>query len=221
MPKVTQAYFENKRSLILDAAERICTEKPLYLLTMKDVIKEAGLSTGAVYASFADIDELIAALFNRLESGENYEEEARRILQEHDAPEAKLRAFCAYMISLLRQNAATHGKLIFGLATILEDSARREKLQYKIKEAGMYAFVLGELVKVIDANIQNGYFVPKTNRDSILMMIFAFFDGFLRDHVLINCYDAEIPFGVNWNEKDLAETFAAAILFLLETNQKE
>ena len=49
MPKVNEAYISEKKQVILDATFRICMRKPVYQVTMKDVIKETGMSQGGIY----------------------------------------------------------------------------------------------------------------------------------------------------------------------------
>lgn len=42
MPKVKDEHLQDKRELILDAAYRISMQKPVYAITMKDIITEIG-----------------------------------------------------------------------------------------------------------------------------------------------------------------------------------
>ena len=65
MPKVTEDYINKKRAEIIDAAFIIFQQKPLYEMTMLDVIKQAGLSKGGIYRYFSDIDDVIIELINR------------------------------------------------------------------------------------------------------------------------------------------------------------
>jgi AcrR family transcriptional regulator len=64
MPKVKERYIEEKKAQKLDAAFIIFERKPLYEMTMLDVIKEAGLSKCGIYRYYNDIDEVIIALVN-------------------------------------------------------------------------------------------------------------------------------------------------------------
>ena len=49
MPKVSDAYFEKKRNEILDAAYAVAMEKPVYTVSMRDIIQRSGLSQGGIY----------------------------------------------------------------------------------------------------------------------------------------------------------------------------
>ena len=59
MPKVTQEYIDKKRESIVDAAYRVCLRKPVQMVNIMDVITEAGLSQGAIYRYYANLDEIL------------------------------------------------------------------------------------------------------------------------------------------------------------------
>ena len=62
MPRVSEAHLAARRRQILDAA-RVCFARAgFHRATMHDVVREAGLSAGAVYRYFRGKQELIAAL---------------------------------------------------------------------------------------------------------------------------------------------------------------
>ena len=62
MPKVTEAHRESRREQILIAAWKCFSRKGFHSTSMADVIKEAGLSAGAVYLYFRSKDEIIVAV---------------------------------------------------------------------------------------------------------------------------------------------------------------
>lgn len=62
MPKVSQAHKDARRQQILAAASRCVAEQGFHRTTMADVIREAGLSAGAVYGYFTSKTELIRAI---------------------------------------------------------------------------------------------------------------------------------------------------------------
>ena len=71
MPKVTQEYKEQMRARILEAAVKAAETRPAYELTMRDVIRSTGLSPGAVYSYYRNIDDLWIDFFNSVSRGEN------------------------------------------------------------------------------------------------------------------------------------------------------
>ncbi|NEA33875.1 TetR/AcrR family transcriptional regulator [Streptomyces sp. SID13031] len=62
MPKVTEEHRANRRREIILAARKCVIEQGFHKTTMADVIREAGLSAGAVYGYFRSKDEIVAAI---------------------------------------------------------------------------------------------------------------------------------------------------------------
>ena len=59
MPKATEEHRATQRQRILDAAITVIQRKGLASTTMGEIIKESGLSAGAIYGYYAGKDELI------------------------------------------------------------------------------------------------------------------------------------------------------------------
>jgi len=62
MARVSQAHLDARRRQILDGAARCFARNGFHATSMQDVLKEAGLSAGAVYRYFSSKEELIAAI---------------------------------------------------------------------------------------------------------------------------------------------------------------
>ncbi len=62
MPRVSEEHLEARRRQILDAARRRFTANGFHSTSMQDVLKESGLSAGAVYRYFASKEDIIAAI---------------------------------------------------------------------------------------------------------------------------------------------------------------
>jgi TetR/AcrR family transcriptional regulator, transcriptional repressor of aconitase len=65
MPKVSQSHLDARRQQILDAAIECFSRQGFHPTTMQDIIREAGLSSGAIYKYFASKEELIEAMAER------------------------------------------------------------------------------------------------------------------------------------------------------------
>ena len=76
MPKVKEEYLQKKNNLILDAAFKVCMEKPMAEVSMRDIISESGLSQGGIYRYYSNIDEVFVALINR----ENSESDVKTLV---------------------------------------------------------------------------------------------------------------------------------------------
>lgn len=62
MPKVTEEHRSQRRRQILVAARGCVIEQGFHKMTMADVIRESGLSAGAVYGYFKSKDEIVSAI---------------------------------------------------------------------------------------------------------------------------------------------------------------
>lgn len=69
MPKVTDQHREDRRDQILVAAWKCFSRNGFHSTSMADVIREAGLSAGAVYLYFRSKDEIIVAVGSQVFSG--------------------------------------------------------------------------------------------------------------------------------------------------------
>jgi AcrR family transcriptional regulator len=69
MPKVTEEHRLARREQIVAAARRCAIDQGFHKTTMADVIRESGLSAGAVYSYFKSKDDLVAAIADSVLSG--------------------------------------------------------------------------------------------------------------------------------------------------------
>ncbi len=64
-PKVTEEYKQTVREKILQSAEALFARKGYHETSMDDIVKESGLSKGAIYGYFESKQELFLALSDR------------------------------------------------------------------------------------------------------------------------------------------------------------
>ena len=62
MPKVSQAHLDARRQQILEAAIACFAREGFYRATMQDIVRESGLSPGAIYSYFKSKEEIIEAI---------------------------------------------------------------------------------------------------------------------------------------------------------------
>jgi AcrR family transcriptional regulator len=62
MPRVSAAYLAGRRAQVLEAAARCFAREGFHRATMQDIVKEAGLSPGALYRYFASKEDMVAAI---------------------------------------------------------------------------------------------------------------------------------------------------------------
>ncbi len=62
VPRVSDDHLEARRRQILDAARRLFAANGFHATSMQDVLRESGLSAGAVYRYFPGKEDIIAAI---------------------------------------------------------------------------------------------------------------------------------------------------------------
>lgn len=62
MPRVTEAYLEGRRNQIIEAAMACFSRDGFHRTTMQDIIRESGLSVGAIYRYFPGKEDIVAAI---------------------------------------------------------------------------------------------------------------------------------------------------------------
>ena len=72
MPKITDAQKETRRQQILDAALRCFSRDGFHGTTTADIVRESGLSQGALYLYFATKDDIVVALADDRHQGDAF-----------------------------------------------------------------------------------------------------------------------------------------------------
>lgn len=83
MPKVNEAHRAARRRQVLDAAMECFARQGFHRTTMHDIVRQAGLSAGAVYGYFASKDDIIEAI-----AADRHMRERDLIRQTHGLPVA-------------------------------------------------------------------------------------------------------------------------------------
>lgn len=71
MPRVAESYLQSRRRQIMDAAIRCFAREGFHRTTMQDIVRETGLSAGAIYRYFKSKEDIVAAI-----AGEHHAAEA-------------------------------------------------------------------------------------------------------------------------------------------------
>lgn len=86
MPKISDAQRAAVRGRIIDATIDVASRKGLVDLAMSDIIRESGMSAGAIYGHFDGKDALLIEVAERVMIGRSAELMA---LAHHAAPHAR------------------------------------------------------------------------------------------------------------------------------------
>ena len=172
MPKVDKEHFERKENLIVDAAIRVCQTKPAYEVTLRDVIREGGISPGGMYCYFSSIDEIFAAILNRCYRETNLGKGAGEVFESGESPETIIETAFICIGEVIEKASQPYGKLINELNTIyFNDNERRKKIKtLLIVESDCDR--IGDMLQIfIEKHIESGYFKPITPKPYILLLV--------------------------------------------------
>ena len=187
MPKVNEEYFENKRKIILEAAMKVFLRKPAYSVTMKDIVKESGLSQGGVYKYYSNIDEIVVSLLN----SNKIDVSPKSIINKYyDEPEKAIFELFESFKKFFFVTAKEFGKIMFELQPIFfNDKERFEKLKKNINQDLNLHFWLTELFVFIDRKIEEKYFNPILDPHDIYMQMIVAVSGIGNQLILNKYYD--------------------------------
>lgn len=226
MPKVNKDYFEKKAQTIIDAALRVCKSKPAYGVTLKDVVKECGISQGGIYCYFSDIDEIFAGILNRCYSQNKLEPNSWRIFEGGQTPERIICEAFVILGRMLDSMIQQYGTIIYQLnALYLSDSARGEKTQKLIHANSDSDLFLERLIEFIGRHIANGYFKPAMPKEHIILLINISFQGITRTVTFTqNAELLQLKYGIGkeyTSSEGMMKLLAQSILEILKAGNKQ
>jgi AcrR family transcriptional regulator len=191
MPKVTEDYINKKRAEIIDAAFAIFQQKPLYEMTMLDVIRQAGLSKGGIYRYFSDIDDVIIELINRETRKCDYKDKIDNIINCNIKYEAIIEELLKLLGKHINESSDTVGKIQFELTVLAANHPERaEKISSKLTEHKNGQYLINSLFQKIIEGITIGEFKPALLVEDIFAYIRVYIEGLVKIVVLERCNGA-------------------------------
>lgn len=179
MPKVTDEYLTDKRNFILECTNEILEEKPLYQISMRDIIKKAGFSQGAIYRYYANIDEIYIDFINKNTTYNLLEQKIDTLLSSEQPEKTILSesiiAIGEYVDELLK---SVGGKTCFELLVFYAyDSEKRNTVFPLLKFKQSLEYAQNKIVDYLIKSIQKEIFRPTISLNSIIMFIGISIDG--------------------------------------------
>lgn len=179
MPKVTDEYLMEKRNYILECTGEILKEKPLYSITMRDIIKKAGFSQGTIYHYYANLDEIYVDYINK-NTTYNFLEQSINALLSAQKTEKEIVSECIiaigkYIEELLK---SVGGRTCFELTVFYAyDLEKKATMFPKLKFKQSLDYAQNEIVDYILINVEKGVFHPQIPIHSLIMFVGSFIDG--------------------------------------------
>ena len=218
MPKVKEGYLQDKKNQILDAAFAVCNRKPVYDVTMSDIVSEVGMSQGGVYKYFSNIDFVFSALIDKANSQGNQIEQIEKIMKSDNPPEIVLRDLFLVSEQYFSAMLISYNKILFELSTFLVNNPeRREQINKNVTTSSTFGYLTQCASEIITKQTAAGYFKPVIPIKDILAFIVAAFDGIIRDVTLAKCYPgkAVTDEGIDFDEENLIQCLYISTMTLL------
>ena len=192
MPKVKDEYLQDKREQILDAAYRVCMQKPIYSITMRDIITEIGWSQGAIYRYFKNVHFILFELINRQTAHLRVREEVDVIFALPEAPEHIISKILDLVTRTSMMNMKEYGKMLFEYSAFIANQPEYlEPFQQNVRIAFEMQYLQKRTLEFIVSHIESNYFKPLIPIEEIFSFIGTSIDGIERDLVLVQCCKAE------------------------------
>ncbi|MDR1798254.1 MAG: TetR/AcrR family transcriptional regulator [Clostridiales Family XIII bacterium] len=179
MPKVAPEYQTDKKNFILDCTGEVLKAKPLYLVTMRDIIQKAGFSQGAIYRYYAGLDEIYVDFVNRHTPNIALEQNIDALLRAGRA-EAETLYECIleigrYIEALL---GSVGGRTCFELMVLYAyDFEKRNAVFPKLRFKQSLEYAQRQMMAFALDNVEKGVFRPQIPVRSIVLLMNGFIDG--------------------------------------------
>jgi AcrR family transcriptional regulator len=180
MPKVTVEHRTARHDQIVSAARRCAIEQGFHKTTMADVIRESGLSAGAVYGYFKSKNELVSAIADQALSSIDELFDAILATDQPLTPIAALQATLEHVVQIAEEPGgdvtrvalqawaeAMHNESIAGIA--------REK----------YALLRSKFAEVARRAQADGTVAADADPEYIAQALFGLVPGFVLQRLLL------------------------------------
>lgn len=216
MPKVTDEYLADKRNFILECTNEILEEKPLYQITMRDIIKKAGFSQGVIYRYYANIDEIYMDLINKNPISNLLEQRINYLVSSEQTIKSVVSdcivSIGEYIEELLK---SIGGKTCFELlVTYAYDAEKRNAIFPKLQFKQSLEYAQNRIVEYLMQKIQQGVLQTSISVDSIIMFTGISIDGIMQSVAMNTVENAEDKTIVDVPE--MFQTLAKALISFLE-----
>lgn len=189
MPKVSEEYFRIKRKEIVDAAYRVCIRKSISAVELKDVIAETGMSHGAIYRYFKDLDEIIGAMLVQVNSEDPYIEDVERIFDDTDGrlPIQIIRELCQYLYQQMDGCGIDAVKISFyANVFMINEPERAAQIFESIKDCNTSSssYLICKFAEYVEQQTEKRNLHPKCSLDDLVQYLVASYDGILMTYLL-------------------------------------
>ncbi|MFM9371058.1 TetR/AcrR family transcriptional regulator [Streptomyces sp. Da 82-17] len=186
MARVSQEHLDARRRQIIDGAIRCFTRNGFHATSMQDVLREAGLSAGAVYRYFSGKEELIAAIvgeaFGTIRGA--FEDAAKQ-----DPPPLPDKLL-AHVLDTVLNGRVGGGSIEFPrlVIQVWAETLRNERLAAPLQQG--FVDMRAAWAKLVDAYCEAGLLPKDVEADAVARTMMAMAQGFIAQQALFG--DAKV-----------------------------
>ena len=180
VPKVTEEHRLARRAQIVAAARTCVIEEGFHKTTMADVIRESGLSAGAVYGYFKSKEEIVAAI---AEDALSTVDELFENLLASDEPLTPLAALEATVDQVVRVAGAPAGDVTRIAVQAWAEALRNEDIRQIAK--GKYCKLRNHFLVIARRAQADGTLDPDVDPEHVAQVMFSMIPGFVLQRLLI------------------------------------
>ncbi|MEV5979407.1 TetR/AcrR family transcriptional regulator [Streptomyces sp. NPDC052114] len=188
MARVSQEHLDARRRQILDGAALCFARNGFHATSMQDVLKEVGLSAGAVYRYFRGKDELIAAIVAEVLTDISDIFEAAGRQSPPPPPDVLVGRVLSEVLDLrpgMREGSRTYFPRL--MIQVWTETLRNDELSALM--ADIYVKVRGAWVKIVTGYQEAGMMRADIPADHVARTMIAAAQGFAAQYALFD----EVP----------------------------
>ena len=171
MPKVSEEYRQTRHLQILEAATRCFAHNGFHRTSMEDIIRESGLSPGAIYCYFSSKSDMVAEI-----ARERHARESALLAKLAGSPslaEGLSQLARAFLVILQDPKERERRKLAIQVwAESLRDKRMRNIVERGLKQRVVLAKYLGKAKR-------SGQLHPEVDVDSLSRVLLALLQGLI------------------------------------------
>lgn len=173
-PKVSNQYKREKKKELLEAAKRVFIRKGYVQTTMQDIMDEAGVSRGALYSYFNNIQHIFEELLK-------FEDEIDIHLFEKDAQYSFWQQLTIWVQLQQKNIKSINQSLLLCKTEFFLTTYRGENKKSNPYIVERYQKLADSIKEFIESGTERKEFKPCMPSESIALYLISFLDGLMLD----------------------------------------
>jgi len=188
MPKVKENYISKKKETIIECANLVFQEKPLFQITMRDIIKKTGFSQGGIYRYYSNINEIFLDAINLTTPTNQIALSIDKLIDSDLSPAHIISESIAAIGRYIEELQKTlGGKMLFSLLVMYAfDSEKKKSVVNKLIFHQSLNKAQQNLIVYIKEAINKGLLKPSLPFETILRFTQSAIDGITNDAAILS-----------------------------------